>query len=183
MLAIWGRETAYGKAKLPHYAVRALTTQAFMGRRTEKFREELLLALGILQEGHITREAHAQLLGRRHGPTRSSCLAISGITRWTSTVTGGATSGAPSPTRWRQRQNFLKQNGWQKGKAWGYEVRLPDGFDCTLEGITNAQPIKAWLDLGITRTFDRKFRPDRLTEMVHLMAPAGTLGPAFSGAG
>ena len=35
------------------------------------------------------------------------------------------------------------------------------------------------LELGITRTFDRKFLPDRLTEMVHLMAPAGTLGPAF----
>ncbi len=178
VLAIWGRETAYGKARLPHYAVRALTTQAFMGRRTEKFREELLLALGILQEGHITRKGMRSSWAGAMGHTqflpsdfRNYAVDFNGDGRrdiW-GTIPDALASTA----------NFLKQNGWQKGKAWGYEVRLPDGFDCTLEGITNAQPIKAWLDLGITRTFDRKFLPDRLTEMVHLMAPAGTLGPAF----
>lgn len=55
VLAIWGRETAFGRAKLPYYAIEALATQAFIGRRPEKFREELLLALKILDEGHISR--------------------------------------------------------------------------------------------------------------------------------
>src|SRR5680860_931579 len=55
VLAIWGRETAFGRAKIPYYAVEALATQAFMGRRKEKFREELLIAIGILQEGHVKR--------------------------------------------------------------------------------------------------------------------------------
>ena len=54
VLAIWARETNYGAAKLPHSAIRALATQAWLGRRKEQFREEFLLALKMLQEGHVT---------------------------------------------------------------------------------------------------------------------------------
>src|SRR5688572_24337163 len=39
VLAIWGRETGYGAAKMPHSAIRALATQAWLGRRKEQFRE------------------------------------------------------------------------------------------------------------------------------------------------
>ena len=67
ILAIWGRETAYGGHKLPHNAVRVLATQAYLGRRKEQFRQEFLLALKILQEGHVRARGHAQLLGRRDG--------------------------------------------------------------------------------------------------------------------
>ena len=35
MVAIWGRETAYGTHKLPHDAIRVLATQAFTGRRKD----------------------------------------------------------------------------------------------------------------------------------------------------
>ena len=38
MVAIWGRETAYGTHKLPHDAIRVLATQAFTGRRKDEFR-------------------------------------------------------------------------------------------------------------------------------------------------
>jgi lytic murein transglycosylase len=178
VLAIWGRETAYGKAKLPYYAVRALATQAFMGRRQEQFREELLLAFGILQEGHITRERMRSSWAGAMGHTQ---FLPSDFRKYAVDFNGDGRRDiwGTIPDALASTANFLAKNGWQKGKAWGYEVRLPDGFDCTLEGITNSQPIKAWLDLGITRTFDRKFLPDRLTEMVHLMAPAGNLGPAF----
>ena len=35
VLAIWGRETAYGGHKLPHDALRVLATQAYVGRRAQ----------------------------------------------------------------------------------------------------------------------------------------------------
>ena len=54
VLSIWARETGYGAAKMPHSAIRALATQAYLGRRKEQFREEFLLALKMLQEGHIS---------------------------------------------------------------------------------------------------------------------------------
>ena len=178
VLAIWGRETAYGRAKLPYYAVSALATQAYIGRRQEKFREELLLALGILQEGHISRKrmksswagamGHTQFLPSDFG---NYAVDFNGDGRrdiW-GTIPDALASTA----------NFLAKKGWQKGKAWGYEVRLPKGFDCTVEGLNNARSIKEWLELGITRTFDRTFLDERLVEKTHLIAPAGTFGPAF----
>ena len=41
LLAIWGRETSYGTDRLPHDPVRVLATQAYTGRRRERFRKEL----------------------------------------------------------------------------------------------------------------------------------------------
>src|SRR5690606_597273 len=38
VLAIWGRETAFGKHQLRHSAIRVLATQAYVGRRKEMFR-------------------------------------------------------------------------------------------------------------------------------------------------
>src|SRR6478672_12863722 len=51
LLAIWGRETAYGGYKLPHDALRVLATQAYIGQRKDMFRGEFLAALKMLQDG------------------------------------------------------------------------------------------------------------------------------------
>src|SRR5262245_20578252 len=45
VLAIWGRESGYGGHKVGLNAVRVLATQAYLGRRKDKFREEFVLAL------------------------------------------------------------------------------------------------------------------------------------------
>jgi lytic murein transglycosylase len=55
IVAIWGRETGFGQAALPYDALTAIATQAFMGRRPEEFRPQLIGALKILQLGHATR--------------------------------------------------------------------------------------------------------------------------------
>ncbi len=49
VLAIFGRETDYGRATDTHSAIRVLATQAYLGKRKEKFREEFLLALKMLR--------------------------------------------------------------------------------------------------------------------------------------
>src|ERR1700687_2436612 len=53
VLAIWGRETDFGAYKLPHNAIRVLATQAYAGKRKDMFRQEFLLALKMLEEGHV----------------------------------------------------------------------------------------------------------------------------------
>jgi lytic murein transglycosylase len=55
LLAIWARETAYGGAKLPYDALRTLATQAYVGRRKERFRPEFILAMKMLQDRVATR--------------------------------------------------------------------------------------------------------------------------------
>src|ERR1700722_15382277 len=56
VLAIWGRETDYGRYTLPYDAVRVLATQAYVGRRKDQYRNEFVLALKILGEGVVTRK-------------------------------------------------------------------------------------------------------------------------------
>ena len=51
VLAIWGRETAFGTHKDPHDAITVLATLAYVGRRKELFRTELIAALRMLEAG------------------------------------------------------------------------------------------------------------------------------------
>lgn len=178
VLAIWGRETAFGRAKLPYYAVEALATQAFMGRRSEKFKEELFLALKILDDGHVTRSRMKSSWAGAMGHTQ---FLPSDFHKYAVDFNqdGRLDIWGTIPDALASTANFLKTNGWEKGKTWGYEVDLPKGFDCTLEGVEHERTIAEWVELGITRTHGRKFREDRLAESAYLVAPAGVLGPAF----
>src|ERR1700722_6606519 len=53
LLAIFGRETDYGSARDKKNAIRVLATQAYLGKRKEKFLDEFLQALKILDEGQV----------------------------------------------------------------------------------------------------------------------------------
>ena len=56
VLAIWGRETDYGRYRLPYDALRVLATQAYVGRRKDQYRSEFILALKMIGEGAVTRK-------------------------------------------------------------------------------------------------------------------------------
>ena len=56
ILAIWGMETSYGALKDKWDGIRSLSTLAFAKYRDPYFRDELLVALKIIQDGHIARE-------------------------------------------------------------------------------------------------------------------------------
>ena len=66
VLAIWGRETDYGRYRLPYDTLRVVATQAYVGRRKDQYRGEFILALKILGEGAVTRAGFPLVLGRRH---------------------------------------------------------------------------------------------------------------------
>ena len=53
LLAIFGRETDYGRSPETHNAIRALATQAYLGKRKEKFFGEFLFALKMLDGGAV----------------------------------------------------------------------------------------------------------------------------------
>jgi membrane-bound lytic murein transglycosylase B len=50
---VWGRETDYGAERQRHNVIRSLATQAYLGRRKDMFRDELLIALKLVQSGTI----------------------------------------------------------------------------------------------------------------------------------
>jgi len=178
IVAIWGRETGFGGAALPYDAVSAIATQAFMGRRQDEFRPQLIGALKIIQLGHATRAemrsswagamGHTQFLP---GDFEDYAVDFDGDGRrdiWNSVPDALASAG-----------NSLHSQGWDGNQPWAYEIDLPKGFDCTLQGPDQALPIREWIDLGVRRVRGRPFPEERLGDWTFLVLPAGMKGPAF----
>jgi lytic murein transglycosylase len=178
ILAIWGRETAYGGHRLPHSAVRVLATQAYLGRRKDMFRQEFLLALKILQEGHIKladmRSSWAGAMGHTQflpSEFYKHAVDLDGDGRrdiWNSIPDALASAAAQ-----------LVAKGWRRGERWAYEVRIPAGIDCTIAQPGHALSLGEWLKRGYTPAFGRKLTAEELRQDASLLLPEGTYGPAF----
>lgn len=186
ILGIWGRETVYGTHKLPHHVIRVLATQAYLGRRKEFFRKELLWALKIVEDGHAKLSEMKSSWGGAMGLTqmlptnfRDYAEDFDGDGRrniWTS-IPDSLASTARSLLGARHIDGSDAK--WIPDQPWGYEVRKPAKLDCTLEGVANRRPIAEWVKLGFTRSYDRQFKESQLDDEAFLLMPEGIYGPAF----
>jgi hypothetical protein len=77
--------------------------------------------------------------------------------------------------------NFLRKGGWQSGLPWGFEVRLPPGFDPGLAGRKDKRPLADWAERGIVAVDGEKLANSGLAagERTAILLPAGPRGPAF----
>ena len=57
IVSIWGRESSFGAANIPHDAFRILGTKGFMSTRAPFFTDELIAALQIVAQGFASRDA------------------------------------------------------------------------------------------------------------------------------
>ena len=178
ILAIWGRETAYGGHKLPHNAIRVLATQGFYGRRKDMFREELLYAFKILEEGHVSL-----------ANMRSSWGGAMGLTQFLPSEffkhavdfdgDGHRDIWGSIPDALASAAQQLVNKGWKPGQRWAYEVRVPANVDCTTGVPEFKQSVREWLQRGYTLTHSRQPSQNELGEPASLLQPEGTYGPAF----
>jgi hypothetical protein len=71
--------------------------------------------------------------------------------------------------------NYLQRAGWVMNEPWGYEVRLPAGYNGP-SGRRQKQALAQWTALGIKRIDGRALDgPNR----AGLLLPAGAKGPGF----
>jgi lytic murein transglycosylase len=178
VVAIWGRETGFGEADMPFDALSAIATQGFMGRRPDVFRQELIVALRILDEGHATR---AEMRSSWAGAMGYTQFLPSDFDKYAVDFDGDGRRDIWNsiPDALGSTGNSLHSQGWDGKQAWGYEVTLPKGFDCTEQGPDKARPISEWVKLGVARVKDRPFPEDKLADPAFIVLPAGLKGPAF----
>ncbi|MEM8775443.1 MAG: lytic murein transglycosylase [Pseudomonadota bacterium] len=177
ILGIWGRESGYGRANIPHNAFEVLGTKAFMSRRVALFRPELIAALKLAQSGQAPsplKSSWAGALGQpQFLPTNYFKYAVDGdgdgrADIWRSEADTIASIG-----------NYLAKHGWQRGRDWGFEVNVPASVSCALEGPDQGRRISQWEKLGVTRVSGRPFPAHERRGEGYLMMPAGRFGPAF----
>jgi membrane-bound lytic murein transglycosylase B len=73
----------------------------------------------------------------------------------------------------------LAAKGWQSGKPWAYEVRVPSNIDCTVADPDRLRTLDEWMKHSFVLAHDRVPRSEDLTEEASLLQPAGVYGPGF----
>jgi lytic murein transglycosylase len=178
LLAIWGRESGFGTAKIPYDAFDVLATKAFMSARKDMFQVELLAALHILENGYMDRSgmktSWAGALGQpQFMPSSYLKYAVDFDGDGKRDIWNSA------PDTLASIANYLVQYGWQKGRGWGAEVALPDGVSCALEGPDQGKPGSEWAAMGISRQDGQPFPTKDLKFENLLLLPSGRFGPVF----
>jgi lytic murein transglycosylase len=178
LLAIWGRETDFGRSKDSKSAVRVLATQAYYGRRKDFFSNEFLVALKMLEEGQIKLADMRSSWGGAMGMTQflpsefyKYAVDFDGDGRrdiWNSV-----------PDALASAAQQLVGKGWQPGLHWAYEVHAPKDVDCTLGIPEKTRPVAEWLKQGFVPAYGRKPSAAELAEPASILLPEGTYGPAF----
>jgi membrane-bound lytic murein transglycosylase B len=176
IVALWGVESDYGRRTGGFSVIGALATLAYDGRRGAYFRRELLDALQILNEGHIT---SALMTGSWAGAMgQSQFMPSSFLSRavdhdgdgrrdiWTTYADVFASAA-----------NYLKRAGWRQGQRWGRRITLPADFDAALIDLNVAKSLGEWQALGV-RNAKGQALPNASLD-ASLVAPDGPDGPAF----
>ncbi|MGH6841489.1 MAG: lytic murein transglycosylase, partial [Methylocella sp.] len=170
LLAVFGIETDFGKAKGEKDVVRSLATLAYQRQDRPGFRDELLSALVMLEKGAAGRTL---MKGSWAGAMGGPQFLPSAFLKYAVSYTG-----RDSPDIWNNAldslasiANFLRQSGWQPGLAWGAEVILPKNFGfASLHGS-----FAAFAAEGVKSASGGPLPQGDAT----LFLPSGAAGPAF----
>lgn len=173
LVSIWGIESSYGGGDQRWDVFRSLATLAQARFHHPFFRDELLSALTILQDHHITRR---EFVGSWAGAMGQAQFMPSSFLRYAVDFDGDG-----KPDIWRSVPdvlasiaNYLEKTGWQKSLPWGFEITVPAGFDYRMSRGTFAE----WASRGFTRA-DGSALPRGETAPAILFFPSGASGPAF----
>ena len=177
VLAIWGRETDYGREHDGLDAVRVLATQAFIGKRKDFFRNEFVYALKMLQDG-VPRADLRSSWGGAMGLTQ---FLPSEFYKYAVDLDGDGRADIwhSVPDALASAAKQLKDKGWRTGEPWAIEVRVPASVDCTLAEPSHTRPIGEWLKAGYVPAYGRTLPARDLAIEASLLLPEGTYGPGF----
>jgi lytic murein transglycosylase len=179
LLALWGRETAYGTSNdSTHNAIQVLATLSYAGNRKELFQKNFLYAIRLVQDGVIAAK-----------DMKSSWAGAMGLVQFMpedyylyavdQDGDGKKDIWHSVPDALASLAKNLKGLGWDRTQPWGFEVYAPASADCSLGYLDVRKPLREWAAMGITPVRGAQFPPEILDWQASLLQPAGIHGPAF----
>jgi lytic murein transglycosylase len=130
LVAIWGLESGFGTFTGNLSTIRSLATLAHDCRRSEKFTEELVAALKIIDRGDLS---PAEMHGAWAGELGQTQFLPSSYLKFAVDYDGNGKRDLirSAPDVLASTANYLKGYGWRKGQPWG-------------EGSANFQVLLEW---------------------------------------
>ena len=148
IVSIWGMETSYGTYMGNFPVIKSLATLAYDSKRKAFFRKQLLYALHIVNDGHVSLH---DFKGEWAGASGHPQFLPSS---WYNYAVDYDRDGRRDI--WHTKAdvfasiaNYLKQKGWQHGEPWAIQVKVPRGFPDKLEGKKVIKPVSEWAEMGI----------------------------------
>jgi membrane-bound lytic murein transglycosylase B len=171
LVSIWGIESGFGEAPGGWDVFRSLATLAQARFQHPLFRNELLSALVILQQGKIPR---GQFVGSWAGAMGQPQFLPSSYLRYAVDFDGDGRADIWSsvPDVLGSIANYLQKFGWRAGLPWGFEALVPSQFDFR----ASRGSFRQWAERGFHRA-DGRVLSD--TGAAILFFPSGASGPAF----
>jgi lytic murein transglycosylase len=182
VVAVWGVESDFGQDSGGRVLQESLLALACAGRRQAYFSGELVALLKLIDAGDLRPTPQRPLRGSWAGafgqtqfmPSTYARLAVDYDGDGRRDLVDSAADALASTA------HFLREAGWRRGEAWGFEVRLPQGFQHA-GGRRGMMALSAWAARGLKRADGSALvGTDAPAERrAGLLRPAGNEGPAF----
>ena len=171
LLALWGMESDFGTEKDRWDVFRSLATLAYVKYRDPYFRNELLVAMQIMQNSRLPREKMVSSWAGAMGQTQ---FMPSNFVDYAIDFSGDGRADIWSnvPDVLASTANYLRKWKWNPALPWGFEVTVPKSFDymCSRANFTE------WEALGVRRADGKQFPS---SGQGILFFPSGADGPGF----
>jgi lytic murein transglycosylase len=176
--AVWGLESDYGALFGKFKILPALTTLAYDCRRGDKFREELIDALKIIQRGDKTVD---QMTGNWAGEFGGMQFTPSNYIKYGVDFDGDGHRDLVNsiPDTLASAANYLHSIGWRRGEPWLQEVTVPDELPWHEADLDTQHPRSQWVAWGVKAAHGAPLPRDNMP--ASLILPMGRKGPAFLG--
>lgn len=175
IVAFWGLETDFGAVMGSLPTLKSLATLAYDCRRSQKFHDELIAALQVIQRGDLTAE---RMIGPWAGELGQFQFLPSYYMKYAVDEDGDGRRDLvrSTPDALASAGNYLQSEGWQRGQPWLQEVRVPADMPWDQADLTIQLPVSQWQQYGVTPA-GGSFEGPGL--QASLLLPMGRLGPAF----
>jgi membrane-bound lytic murein transglycosylase B len=176
LVAVWGMESDYGADTGGINIFAALATLAYDGPRADYAKPEFFAALKIYQEQHY---ALSQMTASWAGAFGQTQFTPTTFLKYAADGDGDGRIDLwrSAPDALASAARLLSDQGWKKGQAWGYEVKLPAGFAYEDADTEMQKPVAEWRARGVKRIGGAELTRDADSAAIYL--PAGAHGPAF----
>ena len=171
LLSLWGMESDFGAAKDKWDVFRSLASLAYVKYRHPYFRNERIVAMGIMQKERYPRDKMVSSWAGAMGQTQ---FMPSNVVDYAIDFSGDGHADLWNniPDVLGSTANYLNKWKWKFGVPWGFEVTVPKGFDY----MRSRGSFADWSKLGLRRADGKAFPP---TGNGILFFPSGAAGPGF----
>ncbi len=174
IVSLWGLETSYGSFMGSFPVVNSLATLAYDSRRGKFFRKQLLHALHILNEGHISEK---DFKGEWAGASGQPQFLPSSWANYAVDYNGDGKKDI-----WKTREdvfasiaNYLVKHGWRTGEPWAIQVSVPQSEASHWVNSKRSQTVAQWKQLVLRTYKGQPWPSDNL--QAELVRPYG--GPDY----